>query len=44
MLVFARVRREFGRLGVTVVRAGHEETVQLVLDRMNRLRGMAVRR
>ena len=41
---FARVRREFGRLGVTVVRAGHEETVQLVLDRMNRLRGMAVRR
>lgn len=41
---FATVRREFGRLGVTVVRAGHDETVQLVLDRMNRLRGMGVRR
>ncbi|WP_020473943.1 DUF58 domain-containing protein [Zavarzinella formosa] len=41
---FLRLRKEFGRLGVTVVRAGHDETVQMVLDRMNRLRGMRVRR
>ncbi len=41
---FFRLRKEFGRLGVTVVRAGHEETVQMVLDRMNRLRGMRGRR
>jgi len=41
---FFKVRREFGRLGVTVVRADHEEPVQMVLDRLNRLRGVGRRR
>jgi uncharacterized protein (DUF58 family) len=41
---FFKVRREFGRLGVVVVRADHEEPVQMVLDRLDRLRGVARRR
>jgi hypothetical protein len=41
---FFKVRREFGRLGVPVIRADHEEPVQMVLDRLDRLRGVARRR
>jgi uncharacterized protein (DUF58 family) len=41
---FFKVRREFGRLGVLVIRADHDEPVQMVLDRLDRLRGVARRR
>jgi hypothetical protein len=34
----------FGRLGVLVIRADHEEPVQMVIDRLDRLRGVGRRR
>lgn len=41
---YFRLRREFGRLGVIVVRADQGEPVQIVLDRMDRLRGVGRRK
>jgi uncharacterized protein (DUF58 family) len=41
---YFKLRREFGRLGVVVVRADQEEPVQIVLDRIDRLRGVGRRR
>jgi hypothetical protein len=41
---FFQVRRVFGRLGVVVIRADHEEPVQMVIDRLDRLRGVGRRR
>ena len=41
---YFRLRREFGRLGVLVIRADQEEPVQIVLDRIDRLRGVGRRR
>jgi uncharacterized protein (DUF58 family) len=41
---YFRLRREFGRLGVIVVRADQGEPVQIVLDRLDRLRGVGRRR
>jgi uncharacterized protein (DUF58 family) len=41
---YFRLRREFGRLGVLVVRADHEEPVHIILDRLDRLRGVGRRR
>jgi hypothetical protein len=41
---FFKIRREFGRLGVLVIRADHEEPVQMVIDRLDRLRGVGRRR
>ncbi len=41
---YFKVRREFGRLGVIVLRADHDEPVQMVLDRLDRLRGVGRRR
>ena len=41
---YFKIRREFGRLGVLVVRADQEEPVQMVLDRLDRLRGVGRRR
>jgi uncharacterized protein (DUF58 family) len=41
---YFRLRREFGRLGVLVIRADHGEPVQIVLDRIDRLRGVARRK
>lgn len=41
---FFKLRREFGRLGVMVARTDQEEPVQMVLDRLDRLRGVGRRR
>ncbi len=41
---FEEVRREFGRLGVPVVRAQQHEAMQLILDRMEQLRVAGIRR
>jgi hypothetical protein len=41
---YFRIRRAFGKLGVLVVRADHEEPVQMVIDRLDRLRGLGRRR
>jgi hypothetical protein len=41
---YFRIRREFGRLGVLVIRADSREPVQMVLDRLDRLRGVGRRR
>ena len=41
---YFKIRREFGRLGVIVVRADHGEPVQTVLDRLDRLRGVGRRK
>ena len=41
---YFKIRREFGRLGVIVMRADQEEPVQVVLDRLDRLRGVGRRR
>jgi uncharacterized protein (DUF58 family) len=41
---YFRLRREFGRLGVLVIRADQREPVQIVLDRIDRLRGVARRK
>jgi hypothetical protein len=35
---FHRLRRTFGRLGVPVLCAPHDDSVRLVLDRLERLR------
>jgi uncharacterized protein (DUF58 family) len=41
---FENVRRDFGRVGVTVVNALQGEPVQLILDRMEQLRVAGIRR
>ncbi|HKA08278.1 MAG TPA: hypothetical protein VKD71_13545, partial [Gemmataceae bacterium] len=41
---YFKIRREFGRLGVLVIRADHREPIQVVLDRIDRLRGVGRRR
>jgi uncharacterized protein (DUF58 family) len=41
---YFKIRREFTRLGVIVIRADHGEPVQAVLDRLDRLRGVGRRR
>jgi uncharacterized protein (DUF58 family) len=41
---YFKLRRAFGRLGVIVVRADQEEPVQMVLDRIDRLRGVGRRK
>jgi hypothetical protein len=41
---FRKLRRAFGRVGGTVVRVTEGDPVQLVLDRLDRLRGMRSRR
>jgi hypothetical protein len=41
---FFKLRRDFGKLGVLVVRADQDEPVQIVLDRLDRLRGVGRRR
>lgn len=41
---FFRLRRELGRLGVPVVRAETDDPVQVVVSRMDRLRGIGGRR
>jgi uncharacterized protein (DUF58 family) len=41
---YFKIRREFSRLGVIVIRADHGEPVQTVLDRLDRLRGVGRRR
>ena len=37
---FHQLRRAFGKLGVPVYCAAEADTVQLILDRMERLRGL----
>jgi uncharacterized protein (DUF58 family) len=41
---FRKFRRLFGQVGATVVRVNEGDAVQLVLDRLDRLRGMRSRR
>jgi hypothetical protein len=41
---YFRLRRMFGKLGVLVMRANQEEPVQVVLDRLDRLRGVGRRK
>lgn len=41
---FLRLRRALGRAGAVVVRVGEEDSVQLVLDRLDRVRGLRSRR
>jgi hypothetical protein len=41
---FRKFRRLFGQVGATVVRVNEGDTVQQVLDRLDRLRGMRSRR
>src|SRR5262245_29891352 len=41
---YFRIRRDFSRLGVIVIRADQGEPVQAVLDRLDRLRGVGRRR
>jgi uncharacterized protein (DUF58 family) len=41
---FRKLRRAFGRVGATVVKVNEGDPVQLVLDRLDRLRGMRSRR
>jgi hypothetical protein len=41
---FRRVRRALGRVGATVLRVNEGDPVQLVLDRLDRLRGLRARR
>ncbi len=41
---FARLRRWFGRLGVPVLCAAEGDPIRLILDRMDRLRGLGRRR
>jgi len=43
-LAYEQVRKEFGRIGVTVVNAQRGEPVQLILDRMEQLRVAGIRR
>ena len=42
--VFLSLRREFGKSGVLLVRAQQHESVRLILNRMDRLRGVRTRR
>ena len=41
---FARLKRAFGRLGVPVICAAGGDPVPLILERMERLRGLGRRR
>jgi len=41
---FTTLRREFGRSGVMLVRAQEHESVRMILNRMDRLRGVRARR
>jgi uncharacterized protein (DUF58 family) len=41
---FRRVRRALGRAGATVIRVNETDPVQVVLDRLDRLRGLRTRR
>jgi hypothetical protein len=41
---FEKLRREFGKSGVLLVRAQRHESVRLILNRMDRLRGTRARR
>ena len=41
---FRALRRELGRAGATVMRVNDGDPVQLVLDRLDRLRGLRTRR
>lgn len=41
---YRELRRELGRAGISVVRVGESDAVQIVLDRLDRLRGMRTRR
>ena len=41
---FLKLRREFGKSGVLLVRAQQHESVRLILNRMDRLRGTRARR
>jgi uncharacterized protein (DUF58 family) len=41
---FRQLRRAFGRVGATVVRVNEDDPVRMVLDRLDRLRGMRSRR
>jgi uncharacterized protein (DUF58 family) len=41
---YAQLRRTFARMGVAVIRAAGDEPVQLILDRVERLRGLGRRR
>lgn len=41
---FLTLRREFGKSGVLMVRAMQQESIRLILHRMDRLRGLRVRR
>ncbi len=41
---FRKFRRLFGQVGATVVRVNEGDPVQIVLDRLDRLRGMRSRR
>ena len=41
---FRKFRRQMGRVGATVVRVNEGDAVQVVLDRLDRLRGMRSRR
>ena len=41
---FKTLRRELGRVGATVMRVNDGDPVQLVLDRLDRLRGLRSRR
>ncbi len=41
---FGRLRHEFGKSGVLLVRARQHESVRLILNRMDRLRGVRARR
>lgn len=41
---FRRVRRALGRSGATVLRINETDPIQVVLDRLDRLRGLRTRR
>lgn len=41
---FRRVRRQLGRAGATVIRVNETDPIQVVLDRLDRLRGLRTRR
>ncbi|MBX9624028.1 MAG: DUF58 domain-containing protein [Gemmataceae bacterium] len=41
---YRALRRSLGRVGATVIRVGEDDPIRLVLDRLDRLRGMRSRR
>ena len=43
-IAFQALRRTLGRAGVTLLRAQQHESVRLILNRMDRLRGVRARR